>query len=516
MTEAEIRTLLANNIKQFDPTLTVIEEEFTVQMEDGTTGYIDILAKDPYGCLTIIELKKSKNSERSAIQQLFKYSAMLKDDFNVTQDKIRRVIISTDWRELMTPFAELTKHAKYKMEGIKLFIEGSSLKFEVMRPTSREIDINPTQKFHLFKFSTQQERDIAIQQFADISTEISELNLLVFKIDLNKPRSESVCFHDEFGYGLIVLSFFCDYASVLRKLSIAPEEYTPYGSIYDQKLLVLLALKVKFNEAFKSPFDYELERLHTLNNLAGWYELDENYIAFGKMFNQTLMSKAEVIDLVNGFTGLHPYLFYGRTSPKRENLFSSFRLNINHFLRNNLGWKVVVNQLLNEVEQDDDITINIFNPLNIIALLQDVNEDKEEKRVPQLHIEIVKPTGEIKRYFGTIIYDGNLIDSGIEEAINKTYGSLATFKKRTVSHDNPDKDEILSSFLGLKHSVMLQNENKILELDDGKLVQKEIVLDKINFSNFILDNIKLMDELGDFYEMHNLGQGYYQISTEDF
>jgi len=207
MTEAEIRTLIAKNIKEFDPTFEVIKEEFKVQMEDGHTGAIDILAKDHLGCLIIIEVKINKGSERSAIQQLFKYTAMLKNDFSVPQEKIRRVIISTDWRELKTPFAEFSSHAKYPIEGFKLTIDSGTLNFKEVIIASKDVDIDPASKFHLFKFRNEDGRNQALELLKVISESVPELNLLVYKIELNQPKSEKYFNHRDFGSGLIIKSF---------------------------------------------------------------------------------------------------------------------------------------------------------------------------------------------------------------------------------------------------------------------------------------------------------------------
>ena len=519
MTEAEIRTLIAKDIKGLNPKLEVIKEEYKVEMDDGTKGYIDILAKDELGVLTIIELKKSKNTERSAIQQLFKYSAMLKEYLSISQEKIRRVIISTDWRELKAPFAEFSAYADYPIDGYKLRINNGKLDYEKVVLKTEDIDREPAIKFHLFKFSTQEDRTKALSLIEKISTDVVELNLLAFKIELNQPKSENVFFHSDYGFGLIVAFFACPYERALEKLNIDPMEYMPYGSIhcFNNKLLVSLAFKVKLARllAHVIDYDYEQENIDSFSNYLNWYSVDNNYISFGKMFKRAsvFMSKDDVLRHANGVSGLHSYHFYERSSTENSADFMVFRQSLNNFLMFNEEWQKITNHLLNDLGGDDEVTVSIFNPLNIIALIHDYITNKERLRVPELHIQVKKSNGEMEYYEGSLMCEGCGIFSGVIDKIEQTYGSINNFKLRLINHKTPNKDEKLSTILGLKHFIM--KGNKRLIVDDGDLELTDIDLNKVGLQVFFLDNIQVIDEVAKFYDKHVLGHGLVQLSPEE-
>jgi len=519
MTEKEIRILIANNIKGFNPKLEVIDQEYKVEMDDGTWGSIDILAKDELGYLTIIELKKSKHSERSAIQQLFKYSAMIKEDLSISQEKIRRVIISTDWRELKAPFAEFSAYADYPIDGYKLSINNGKLDYEKVILKAKDIDLKPAIKFHLFKFPTQENRNKALDLIKEITTSVAELNLLVFKIELNQPKSEEVFFHSDYGFGLIVIFFACPYDEALDKLNIEPMEYMPYGSIHcsNKKLLVSLAFQVKLVRllANVSNYDYEQENLDSFSNYLSWYPVDNNYISFGKMFRKrsVFMSKDDVMHLANGFSGLHSYSFYERSSTENPADFNVFRQSLNNFLMFNKEWLKITNYILNNLGDDDVVTVSIFNPLNVIVLIHDYIISKEQLRIPELHIQVKKPNGEIESYKGSLMCEGPGIFSGVTDKIEQAYGSIKSFKFRLFNHKTPDKDEALSTMLGLKHFVM--KGNKRLIVDDGALELTDIDLKKVGLQVFFLDNIQVIDEVAKFYDKHVLSHGHVQFSPEE-
>ncbi|WP_409438208.1 endonuclease NucS domain-containing protein [Shewanella sp. SP2S2-6] len=520
MTEAEIRTLIAKNIKGFNPKLELIEEEFKVEADDGTKGSIDILAKDNLGYLTIIELKKSKHSERSAIQQLFKYSAMLKDSLSIPQEKIRRIIISTDWRELRTPFAEFSTYADYPINGYKLTINDGQLSYEKIILEKEDIDKEPATKFHLFKFSSQKDRTRAVDVINKIASRITELNLLVFNIELNQPKIEGCYPHPDYGFGIIIIFFSCAYESVLQKLDIAAEEYTPYGSrdCLSEKLLVSLAFRVRLTRGFenKIAYDYEYERLASFSNYLSWYPVDKNYISFGKMFSRAslYMSKDDVLRHANGVNGIHPYLFEECSSTENAADFLVFRQRLSKFIAHNSEWQKVINYLLNNLGNDEEIRVFIFNPLNIIALINDYISKIENPRVPKLYIEIEKSDGQVQSYIGTLMCEGRGIFSGVVEKIQETYGSVTNFKKRLLNNTEPKNDEKLSTILGLKHFIM--SGDKRLLVNDGQLEKTAINLEKVGLHVFFLDNIQVIDEVARFYNDNQISDGLIQFSAEDF
>lgn len=59
ITEFEIREKLAVNLDLLDPNLVLVKQEYAIILPDGRKGFVDILARDKFGCFTIIEIKKA-------------------------------------------------------------------------------------------------------------------------------------------------------------------------------------------------------------------------------------------------------------------------------------------------------------------------------------------------------------------------------------------------------------------------------------------------------------------------
>ena len=114
------RKKLAKNLKIIEQGLSLIEEEYPLPNPIGTKGYIDILAKDIYNNIVIIEIKRSQTASRQAIHELSKYIALIKHNEGIPPHHIRCILISTHWEELRFPFFEFLQETNYQLMGYHL------------------------------------------------------------------------------------------------------------------------------------------------------------------------------------------------------------------------------------------------------------------------------------------------------------------------------------------------------------------------------------------------------------
>ncbi|WP_116789541.1 endonuclease NucS domain-containing protein [Flavobacterium psychrotrophum] len=124
-TEAALRDYLAAQLNIIEFGLTLLEKEHYLRNVSGANGYIDILAKDLLNNYVVIEIKRSQQSSRQAIQELLKYIALLKQNYHARDSEIRCIIISTHWDELLVPFSELHYQTTLDIKGLKLKVDES-------------------------------------------------------------------------------------------------------------------------------------------------------------------------------------------------------------------------------------------------------------------------------------------------------------------------------------------------------------------------------------------------------
>lgn len=115
-----IRDKLAKRLDLFPDSLELIDTEYYIPKLKTTRAFIDILAKDSKNNYVIIELKRSNQSARETIHEIYKYNEALKEKLRVNSGEIKSYVVSTEWEELLVPFSAFTNETKNTVKGFKL------------------------------------------------------------------------------------------------------------------------------------------------------------------------------------------------------------------------------------------------------------------------------------------------------------------------------------------------------------------------------------------------------------
>ena len=119
-TEDEIRNHLADNLDLIEPRLVLIKKEKILKNDKGAKGFLDIFCRTADGKYLIIEVKRSDKTAREAIQELYKYNVLLRQNLLVKKTEICMMVASTEWHELLVPFSEFVRTSPYDCKGILL------------------------------------------------------------------------------------------------------------------------------------------------------------------------------------------------------------------------------------------------------------------------------------------------------------------------------------------------------------------------------------------------------------
>jgi hypothetical protein len=189
-TEAHYRDLVAADLSTIDKSLTLVGIEHEIRLPDGRVSRIDILAKDKFGCFTVIEIKKSNQTARSAIQQLYKYAHFLKKKNRLRVDQIRCIALSTHWEELRAPFSEFSHFSAYESIALQLIIDGRDT-FSV-RAVECEYEIGGGEAVHnyiFFEFRSEVTRNGAFEIFLNALPELApNLNSVLIKLNAKPDK----------------------------------------------------------------------------------------------------------------------------------------------------------------------------------------------------------------------------------------------------------------------------------------------------------------------------------------
>lgn len=125
-----MRDHLIADLGKVDVGLTFLKSEYVVLNPDGASGRIDILARDPFGHIVCIELKRSDQSARATLNELSKYITLLVARDRVPREMIRCVVVSTHWHELLLPLSYLAASTGVDITALRAFAQDGELAVE--------------------------------------------------------------------------------------------------------------------------------------------------------------------------------------------------------------------------------------------------------------------------------------------------------------------------------------------------------------------------------------------------
>lgn len=517
--ESEIRGCVANNLHLIDPELILIKEEYPLLFKDGRRAYIDILARDKYGCLTVIEIKKSDKSSRTTIQQMYKYAAFLKEKYRTESAKIRCFVISTTWHELNAPFAEFKQTSDYETKGFELsYSPDLPPVFCEVNPEFITGNSQPLDNFFLFTFERDSERDQSLESLTNLLKKIPSLNHVIFS--LNTPESKK---HSARGYDLDSHPFSIALVTFTGNSAFIEEELSRLSPSAEQLSPLLKAHLARWEKAPEAPLRNEIIsrflRLsgnfgpfkgyapHSLNNIFGVSDFDIDPIIGGPMFDDGFFSVGEAVDMACGVCGQNPYIFNTHISPARPEHFNSTSADLKKFLKTNTRWASAINELLSSLDESDSLQIQIFNPLNIFGFFNDLYVAGTSERLAHLHALVTKKDGTEYAYFGTLNWNGRKTHPPILEAIESTYPSLDMFRTRSVINSITQYDEALSSQYDLSYELFDLSRNLVYTPHQEEKWRTSDGVPFNNLQDFVNTHSDLIVEIGEFFKKHKIGIG---------
>lgn len=512
--ESEIRSNLAEHIAHLDPMLTVIKEEHYIGFDDGRKAFIDILAKDKFGCYTVIELKKSNKSARTTIQQLLKYTSFLKEKYQLENSQIRCIAVSTHWDELRSPFSEFKKFSDYEVKGYSLeYSEGKPPILNEVDPDFIVGDNKPLSSFFCFKFETKEIRDRNIEIFESVLRRAKSLNYVTFPLHVfegMETPAEPYCM-DEYPYAFAWVVFHGDIGKLSSEISEFEVDSSELGflAMWENSYeLSKLRTKIvaEYLESSENIGFFKGYAIHTLNNLFTICDFDDSILYRGSMFEDGIYSEGEIIDMCNGINGLHPYIYISKTTPMRIVNYNTTRQDIDKFLVHNQKWNKAINDILFTLDEKDFIEFEVYNPLNVLGFINDLCVEGKSERLPYAVVRVTRESGRVDNYYGLLLCEEETSPPSPLEAILKSYPDKDTFRSRSVINTITEYDEKLSSLLGLSYGFIHENESKVFSPDKGLWLDSD--LENVNTMNhFVHSNIEFVREVGNLYKKWEIGVG---------
>lgn len=508
LSEAQVRDAVAERLNQIDPFLRLVGKEHPVRLVDGTKGLIDILAKDDFGCYTIIEIKKSKQTSRSAVQQLYKYASFIKSARRLEVRQIRCVIVSTVWEnDLLAPFGEFKHFSEYESKGYLVsFNMQDEIEFEEVNAVFEPGNTEPLPRFIFFEFKELALRDEFLKILGTVLDLIPSLNCVI--TDVNYLGDENAVVNP-FGFAWTI--FTGNFYETVHEMSAAKASLRSPDTWFDTDLETILSeteypeelicglILREFIEIPRNKGEYAYFALHSFGNiLAAWQILSLR--GRGPMFADGFFDSDEVKALAGGFLGGHPYYFSGRMSPSRPPHFAMMRERVSNFLRFNSEWRHATNFILSSLEESDVVEVEIYNPLNFFGFLNDLYRDGKSVRIPRLNFLCKHSDGRTTRYFGALVWSPRCEPETVAKGIAESYPNEHYFQFRAVNQRLNHYDEKLSDLYGLSYGLLRISENSLeaLQLEDWEPVWKKCP-SILTLDDFVQKHGKLIEDVGEYF-----------------
>lgn len=169
--EGTIRDALLLNLSIVEKGLTPVAREYYLRNTSGASGFVDILARDSSGRLVIIEIKKTDSAAREAVQELFKYAALLRQNLLLRDVEYRMLLLSVEWHELLTPYSEFAINSPYAISACRINLDdaGSITGVDQLQP-----ELPPAQR----RFATRH----FLWRFGSTESEVTGVKLLAAHI----------------------------------------------------------------------------------------------------------------------------------------------------------------------------------------------------------------------------------------------------------------------------------------------------------------------------------------------
>lgn len=145
--EDAIRDALAKRLDHIEPGLILVDREYYLKNSKGASGFIDIFARDAQGRFVVIEIKRTDGAAREAIQELYKYIALLRENRLVRDIDYRVIVLAVKWHELLVPYSEFAKSAPFEVTAGRIVLGEDGLPVHVEHvepvPTAEQRRFSP-------------------------------------------------------------------------------------------------------------------------------------------------------------------------------------------------------------------------------------------------------------------------------------------------------------------------------------------------------------------------------------
>lgn len=422
--EHVVRDSLAGRLDVLEPGLRLRETEHHLPNSAGTRGHIDILARDQHDMWVIIEVKRDKKQSREAVGEIAKYAELLCREKHVAADRIRVIIASPDWTELLAPVSRVARELSVDVRGYLLVINSDGTvaradRVELLEPTAERF-ITPIHVIYFFTTPAGREHWWSV-----IKAKASEVGAP----DLLAAVFNRVGNHDDVvaRYGLYLGVGNADPAMIAEQISGPCDEPEPFACEHPAEYQALCHITRHVNSGTTMRSVAGIESaipgdLHKIDRDPDW-EIT-GYVRAGVFAETGAHEDEDYRRFLSGDDrGQSQLTFEGSANPRMRSRWASFCEQVKASLAGNEDWGTLVPAWLESVAGhpgDIDVWLKVYNPCDVVQTILFGWPHRVLEYMPLVEGKVVFREGGGSLLIGELCWDGR---SGVNvpEHIGEVY-----------------------------------------------------------------------------------------------
>jgi len=460
--EAAIRDKLVRRLDLLEPGLTVVAAEPHLPNIHGSSGFIDILARDRFDNLVIVEIKRSDSAARQALHELLKYTGLLRQNHGLPPDRLRCMVVSTVWRELLVPFSEFTRAVPFSVTGFDLVVDrdGTPIEAKVVQPAPEDPVLALSPVHWIGCSSTEDRRRSVLAEIDSVLAKAAVEDYLALFIDhvlsnstvvypyvcyllLGRIPRETVASLRE--HNILGIGDYCDEKDTYTDTDTDHPEWQGEEAVVAGLYVI--------GQCDSAEHGYP-------EKLAGLLSSSWRVKAVhrrGKFSSRAVYPDDVLIRLCAGVESRNAVMFSTFLRPAFLLRWNKTLDDLTYTLEGNRAWKQGALHYLAEIAKsypDGSVSIRIYNPMNFLVHLHQAVKKCEPAYLPAMQIMIVDgESKELRCLIGRLSWDGTTPNSPVE-VVRQVFGGSDDFFLSQQLHTAWEYEETLCRLHGVSYRLI--------------------------------------------------------------
>ena len=473
-TESQLRDYLSNHLDLLEPNLKLVGIEYHIPFACGSSGRIDILATDYEGNYVIIEIKKSSATAREAVQEVFKYYEILKEYLHLASHEIRLFIVSTHWNTLLIPFSVAWSQTNINLLGYSVELDNQNKVCRVSKvdPVSINHERSLTIEDCLYEYSTYEGYLSGLKECEEMwkSVGINDYVVIGFNSEKVKKELKNKIVFPYSIFNLVALQDKDKYLDIINKSTRSKNEIQSLidilngGVLAEEDILPFVQSQISTHITFIKCDEIEFVHLSTIKSmLMSGHCMDK--LLWGYEFQKlTIEIQSSILNELQGNIGQESIDYHRTITSENRQLLQTVLNEIRVVLRDVVSWRQAITDILiniqnQHVNTEYTIQVDLYNPMNIFAMLRRYFAYKEYNNYLPYYKVVIIHRHKIKCYEGRLEWNERKFD--IDELVNKYYSLNSSRFYLDVAFDSYLKENMyISRDMGITY------ENYMTEIGD--------------------------------------------------